>query len=573
MKETRWTIFHKILLFIVLLLIPIVLLYSYSNLVSVKVVQDTLRESLVSRLSFLQNRLNTQVNHMSRSGFLLSADPSLSSVDSLDSFKEYFDVIQFKKQLEARIAVQSNTMEWPMAISVYFPLSAQVISPASVVPYDKQYLESRVNSQWKAWKVPGTDSGRFDFYFYASTPYSAYYNPASADNIVEIRFSDSSLISMLDDYKQSAQGDPFLFLQGTGVIANSSADRSVVAQVTEALNSRPKHEQDSFNLQLNGESYLVNSILSPALGWTLVDFVPMQHVLMPMKESTRLFYVSIGMLLVVGIITAFLLYRHVQLPLRILVRSLKSVKRGDFSTRILNRSHNEFRFVFQQFNEMTGQIGELVDHVYRQKLATRDAQLKQLQSQINPHFLYNCLYYIVNMVRLGKEDAVEKMAMNLGDYYKYTTRSEKQEAALAEEIQLVVNYLEIQNLRMKRIQYSIDLPQEVLSLEVPRLLLQPVVENAVIHGIEPQIDGGHIRISGKREGNRVEIVVEDNGIGVSPEKLDELTQQLNMPMRQDMGYGIWNVNQRLMLSFGDRSGVRYEHSAEGGLTVTLIWYL
>ncbi|QJD87006.1 sensor histidine kinase [Cohnella herbarum] len=573
MNETRWTIFHKIFFFIVLLLILVVLLYSYSNVVSVRVVKETVSESLISRLGFLQNRMNTQVNHMSRSGFLLSSDPSLRSVDTLESFKDYFNVIQFKQQLEARIAVQSNTMEWPMDISVYFPLSSQAISPASGVVYDPDYLKSRVASHWKAWPSSADRPGRFDFYFYAATPYSAYYNPLKADNIVEIRFSDANLIGMLDEYKLSAQGEPFLYDPDSGIIANSSADRKTVELVAGVLNDRPTKKLDSFNVKLSGETYLVNSIDSPALGWRLVDFVPMQHVLLPMKMSNRLFYASIGLLLVMGFIVAFLLYRHVQHPLRILLRSLKSVKRGDFTTRILNRPPNEFRFVFQQFNEMTGQIGDLVERVYREELTTRDAQLKQLQSQINPHFLYNCLYYIVNMARLGREEAVEKMAMNLGDYYKYTTRSEKPEATVEEEIRLVENYLAIQALRLKRIRYEIELSEEMASLEVPRLLLQPVVENAVVHGLEPLVEGGLIRIAVRRTGDRAEIEVADDGVGVPPEKLAELTQQLGLPMRQGMGYGIWNVNQRLKLGFGDKSGVRYSNTPGGGLTVTLSWQL
>ncbi|MBB6729574.1 sensor histidine kinase [Cohnella zeiphila] len=572
MRETRWTLFHKMLLIIVLLLIPIVLLYSYSNFVSVNVVRDGIRESLVSRLSFLENRLNTQVNHMSRSGFLLSEDPSLSSVDTLDSFKNYFDVIQFKQQLMARIAVQSNTMEWPMTIAVYFPASRQVLSPAATPDYDEEYLKKHVTNHWMAGEPADKRPGRFDFYFYAVSPFSAYYHPAGADNIVEIRFSDGSLIGMLDDYKQSAQGEPFLYHAGDGVIVNGTADRKAVDQVVRELERRPAQEQDSFTVRLNGESYLVNSIRSQALEWTLVDFVPMQHVLLPMRQSTRLFYFSIGALLVVGVIAAFLLYRHVQVPLLTLVRSLQKVKRGDFSTRISSRPGREFRFVFQQFNEMTRQIGELIDHVYRQKLATRDAQLKQLQSQINPHFLYNCLYYIVNMVRLGKEEGIERMAMNLGDYFRYTTRLEKQNAALSEEIGLIVNYLEIQNLRMTRIRYAIDIPEEILDLEVPRLLLQPVVENAVVHGIEPKVGGGHIRIAGSRTGDRVEVVVEDDGVGVADDELAELNRQLGRPMQEDMGYGIWNVNQRLIMSFGDKSGVRYEKAPHGGMRVRLVWH-
>jgi two-component system sensor histidine kinase YesM len=209
--------------------------------------------------------------------------------------------------------------------------------------------------------------------------------------------------------------------------------------------------------------------------------------------------------------------------------------------------------------------------VYEEQIRSREAMLKQLQSQINPHFLYNCLFYIKNMARLGDEESVVAMALNLGEYFRYTTRMNKETALFQEELDVVVNYLEIQNLRMKRIAYHIEVPEPIRILVIPRLMLQPIVENAVVHGIEP-IDGkGEIRIHGAVQEGEYRVVVEDNGVGLDDEQLAQLQRRLELPEEEvSASYGLWNVNQRLKLMFAPGSGLLLSRSPLGGLAVTVI---
>ena len=571
MKGIKLTIFQKIILLILLLLLPIFLLYSYSNTVSVAVVKNEIESSMRQRLSFLQNRLDLQLDHVVRSAFVLCNDPSLKLFMHISDFENYFDVISLKKQLEARIAMQSTTMDWPAEISVFFPKVSQVISTESSVQYEGEYLRQHVDNSWKPRKVPDLEPAQSDFFFYAVNPYLNYTQPEKADVIVEIKYSQKNIVSMLDDYKQTGQSDPFVYNSEYGVIANSKADLKLIQGFVSQLEQRELKNSDSFQTALDGSSYLVYYIKSSAFDWTLVDYVPVQQILVPITKSKYLFYASILLLLIMSLMAALMLYRNVHMPIGKLMKGLQKVKQGDFSTRIEKTKSEEFKYVFRRFNEMAEQIQQLIEKVYLEQLATRDAQLKQMLSQINPHFLYNCLFYIVIMTRLGNEEAVEKMATNLGEYFKYTTRLEKQESSMEEEIRLVVNYLEIQSLRMSRFHYEIRIPDAMLSLQIPRLILQPVVENAVVHGIEPKIGVGHICITGKRDGYNMEITVEDDGVGVSEEKLRELTQQLTMPMDSHMGYGIWNVNQRLALRYGEGAGVRYSRSETGGLIVRLVW--
>jgi two-component system sensor histidine kinase YesM len=285
-------------------------------------------------------------------------------------------------------------------------------------------------------------------------------------------------------------------------------------------------------------------------------------------------YAVACLLLVFGVIASYYLYRNLQVPIQELVRHVRRIERGDYSSRISMKGGSEFSFLFFRFNEMAETVQNLLERVYEEQIRSREAMLKQLQSQINPHFLYNCLFYIKNMARLGDEESVVAMALNLGEYFRYTTRMNKETALFQEELDVVVNYLEIQNLRMKRIAYQIEVPEPIRMLVIPRLMLQPIVENAVIHGIEP-IDGkGEIRIRGEVHEGEYRVVVEDNGVGLDDDQLSQLQIRLELPEEEvSASYGLWNVNQRLKLMFAPGSGLLVSRSPLGGLAVTVVMKL
>jgi two-component system sensor histidine kinase YesM len=247
------------------------------------------------------------------------------------------------------------------------------------------------------------------------------------------------------------------------------------------------------------------------------------------------------------------------------------LKRGDLSTRIEYRSNNEFGYLIQRFNEMAERIQVLVEDVYAEKIRSRDATLKQLQSQINPHFLYNSLFFIINSAELEDRESVVMMAQNLAEFYRYTTRVENQSVKLKDELNLVRHYLSIQTLRMHRLESVISVPDEMLEENMPRLILQPLVENAIVHGIEHREGGGCITIAGLQDPEFNRIMVEDNGAGLPDKKLQALRSQLKEQMNDEIGCGTWNVHHRLLYQFGEGSGLTFEQVLGGGLRVTVTW--
>ncbi|MDG0795000.1 histidine kinase [Cohnella ginsengisoli] len=313
---------------------------------------------------------------------------------------------------------------------------------------------------------------------------------------MQASFGRENIQNMLDTYKEGGQGDPLFYYKGRAPIPNRSSSAKLVTEVRSYLDGLDLGDTMQQTIRLNGDSYLVSLVKSPLLGGYLVDIAPLDQILGPISSSRNLFYLSMLLLFLFGTFISVLLYRDVQRPIAKLIGGLKQVQRGDFSARIDAKANGEFTFLFYRFNDMSRQIESLIENVLNERMRAQEATMKQLQAQINPHFLYNCLGYMINMAQMKENDAVVAMGYNLSAYYRYITRMEKETASLAEEMKLIVNYLDIQKLRNGRIHYTIDVPEEMLAQQVPRLMLQPLVENAVIHGVGKSFAAGEIRIRG-----------------------------------------------------------------------------
>lgn len=278
-------------------------------------------------------------------------------------------------------------------------------------------------------------------------------------------------------------------------------------------------------------------------------------------------------MLLSGIAAASALYWNVQRPILRLVHAVQRIKRGDYAYRLPKKSNNEFAFLMQNFNEMATQIQDLIENDLQSRILARDATLKQLQAQIHPHFLYNCLGFIINMTKMGKDQAVMDMAYHLADYYRYTTRMDNQGVSMGEELAFVRIHLEILKLRNETLTYSIELPEELAEIRVPRLLIQPIVENAIVHGLENVDYPGRVKIRVYVKDSQVYLEVEDNGIGLSAEEIDQLQMELRIPAGEYAGCGLWNVYQRLQGNYGADAKIAFIPSRLCGLTVQLVWRL
>ncbi|CAM4321170.1 histidine kinase [Paenibacillus alkaliterrae] len=566
----RISIFDKIIITIILLLIPVLFLYSYSNRIAGSVVEEQLRSSNLNELSFFLNRMDSNIENLSLFPVILSYDPHIR--DFIGGTGEAAgNPLKAQSRMTEKLSLQSVSSSWTNDLTIAMPESKRVLS-------SNIYVNGMGEWMWdgpirKTWSYEEDHSRGFPvgtFIRETSEPANAA-TALQADAVFQVRFPVETITDLLDIYRKDEQSDPFLYHPDYRPIRNSTPDLSIEEPIIRNVLHRSLTDAGQETIVINDQSYLVSYVKSRQLGWYLVDYVPVQRILSPITTARNWFYGSIAFLLMIGLIASFLLYRNVQIPIRTMIKGVKRMSRGDLSSRIDYKAKNEFDDLIRHYNEMAGRIQVLIEDVYTEKLRSREATLKQLQSQINPHFLYNSLFFVINSAMLEDRDAVVAMAENLAEYYRYTARVENQQVTLRDELDLVRHYLNIHHLRMQRLAFAITVPEDMMDEPVPRLLLQPLVENAIVHGIEPRVTGGTITITGEQNERRNRIVIADNGSGLSESELRRLTIQLNGPMTDELGCGTWNVHRRLQYLFGEGSGLSFRHAPGGGLEAVLTW--
>ncbi len=566
-------LFTKIIALIVLILVPILLLYFYSNRTSADLLEQELNKSNTNQLVFFQNQVNAVIDTMAIWPDLLIQDPDISALRDIFTYQHELELstITQIKRIQTKLAIQQNSSNWASSLHIYSPVLQRDISDSDVRMYSADELRARLKPGWQVRQTDGGGSKRYVFSRFAVTPYSSTLEPGSSSLVIEIQFESSNIADMLDKFKNGGSREPVYYHPDEGTIYNRSANRVKTDQVISLIEQKPIQELESRMVALDDGDYLVNMVKSEAIGWYLIDYLPITEIMKPLELTKRWFYYSVAALLLLCLIAAYLLYAQVQVPIKRLVQAFQKLKNGDYSYRIKPRGHSEFTFLYTRFNLMVAQIQELFETVYLEKIHVREAKLKQLQSQINPHFFYNCFSFISSMAKLENYKPVVAMSHHLSNYYRYTTRQERELVTLKDEVDFVTSYLEIQHMRISRLDYSVRIPADMLQLSVPPLVLQPLVENAVIHGIEASMDASGIVITGEWDEKGARLVVEDDGRGMESGDMLALQRKMREQMDEQMGCGLWNVHQRMHLRYRGQAGLSFATSPHGGLKVTLCW--
>lgn len=286
----------------------------------------------------------------------------------------------------------------------------------------------------------------------------------------------------------------------------------------------------------------------------------------------KIWYWLLSLLSVVAVtLFALWIFRALHQPLQKLVRAFRVLETGDLTVAVHHRSKDEFHYLYDQFNGTVSKLNKLIEEVYEQKYRAQLSELRQLQAQINPHFLYNSFFSMQAMARLGDLEGIERYTSFLGNYFQYVTRNGQHEVRLAEELDHAIVYTEIQKLRFRnRIQVEIgEIPQAYANLQVPRLILQPLVENAFGHGLEGKKEGGMLVISFTVLEGGLRIAIEDNGERINEARIAELNLQLRNTALDAETTGLVNVHRRLQIHYGADSGLAFMRSPLGGFRVEM----
>ena len=282
--------------------------------------------------------------------------------------------------------------------------------------------------------------------------------------------------------------------------------------------------------------------------------------------------VLICVLIIVVAVSAVMIVSGIIQPISQLNQATEKIAQGDFNARAQADSEDEVAELAVSFNKMAGSMQSLIDKVKEDERKMRKADLRLLQEQIQPHFLYNTLDTIVWLIESNEPDEAVTMVVTLSDFFREILSKGKEFISIKEEEKHISSYLQIQEMRYRDIlEYDIQLDQVIYKYQILKLTLQPVVENALYHGIKYKRAKGCIHIHGEKEGDIIRLTVRDDGVGMDEEELEQLRQQIEKPCQEtEKGFGLANVNERIHMYFGPEYGMKIQSQKGKGTTVEIV---
>ena len=328
--------------------------------------------------------------------------------------------------------------------------------------------------------------------------------------------------------------------------------------------------------ELDNKIYILTELIQENIQYYIYyQTKSMEEVTENLHRQILNFIIICGFLVVIlvafTIAMAFVVTGGILRPVKALHEATQKIGAGDFGTRASVGSGDEIESLSHSFNDMAEKMQALIQKTKEDEQRMRWLDLRLLQEQINPHFLYNTLDTIVWLIEGNQEEEAVEMVVALSDFFRLVLSKGRELISLKEEKEHISSYLEIQAVRYRDIlEYDIRIDPLLYDYQILKLTLQPLVENALYHGIKYKRAKGHIHITGKKEGENLRLTVSDNGVGMDPEDLQQLREDMERPCKEaDKGFGLANVNERIHIHFGPEYGMKIQSEKGKGTRVEL----
>lgn len=388
-----------------------------------------------------------------------------------------------------------------------------------------------------------------------------------------INLSEDKLFDIYSNISLYKEGSIFITDRGGSIL--SHGDKSLLGNHVsqDYMNLILTPSDTSFSLKnIDGQQYYIACQAINNNEWYLfyqISAVDFEHDFITLTQA---FFVITLLILTLTLLVSVVLAKSISDPITNLSRTMQQVRNGNFDIRNDYQSKDEVGILSDNFNAMIENTNELIQTIYQKELLKQEAELRFLKFQINPHFLYNTLETINWISRIHGVPEAGEIAKALGDLMREGLRDDDF-VPIKDEIKNIENYLLIQQYRYgEKIKITINIDPEISEIKTPKFVLQPIIENALVHGLDSKIDGGNIRIFGGCDGKDILLAVEDDGVGM-PEEVRRNLLNENLRKSDDNGkhthIGILNVHKRLRLYFGPSYGLSIHSEVGVGTVVTI----
>ena len=532
------SIYRIFVLFLIIIVGSFLILYWYSS-ANLKV---SLQRVAKIQMEYSFDQLDQKVKEieLEASAVLASEDMKLLQVAIVDQ-EDIYSYVMKVKTMQQIFQEKQKTNSGMAEFALYWPKTQKMVSSSSIYGStgikEKKVLNNLKDGKWII--------SENEIYF--CKKYETKWAEDDDEPYLIIRMERDWLYRIKNMASGFDGGGTLCLYDDKQSLFPVNSESAQIQGKMKELDNEPGMQELSIE---NGRYQVVTSDIAKN-GLTLVTYYPLSKMLLPVNNITYITGAVLSVALLLGALYLLMYNRNILMQLNMLTYKLKRVEDGDWTTQITQLPDNEFYYVFDQFNHMIIHMNELFNETLKEQELRMQAELEQLQLQINPHFLYNSLSYIVTVAE--EPDAVRGMAVHLSRYYRYCTKK-KMITTIKEEVSYARSYLEIMAMR-KRIRYNIDMPQDIGELPIIPLILEPLIENAIEHGLEGCESAKQIEIVIRWTSDQdVSFSISDDGEGMTKEQIAVLRERISRKERkEEESVGLWNVNQRLIITQNQRN--------------------
>lgn len=399
--------------------------------------------------------------------------------------------------------------------------------------------------------------------------------PQAALGYIMLHFSLKEVQKFLDPLMLDSSGSMVIADKDGNIVYDTKSD--AIGQPISVGLKQSAADRDGYTIaKENGKKMLVTSSALKNVNWVIYSKNDLAVLLSDSREMRTLTFLFVLGSLVLAFLAAQVLSTGLVTPIKRLKQAMVKVSQGYMSVQAGKLSQDEIGELGRYFNEMIGQIKYLIDQVYKAELHEREAKLSALQAQINPHFLYNTLETINSIAAVEGVPKVSEIARALSDMFRYSTRAGGIKVLVADEIRHIRNYLDIVSVRFEdKLSVRLDIPESLQIYKMIKLVFQPIVENAVFHGIETKRGKGLLEIEACKQQSDLLFVIRDDGMGMTEQQLAAIRRRLSDPSSSGQHdgesgkVGIKNVHDRIRFYYGDAYGISIDSVQGEGTQVTI----
>lgn len=561
------TLFQRLVIMFLLIMLPIYFIGVFIYNWGFHAINNDINKSMTAQVSFYIEKLDSEIQRIKKLQYDCLSDENLNKLVFVPNSMSNFDKAQALLRLQYRLNAIKNSSNYIENVKVIIPALGKTISANDGV---NAYDDKKNNIMNSTFISPYSQLMYWQGDFYLNNFFKSTYQNKILFWI-EIPLTKVTFNNDLKQFNTFTDSMSMMYCPSKDITLMNGVDDSNQVLKSSLKNQLKNSKSGTYSVKFNHKRYYGYYFTSEYLGLTFARYAPEDIVLSPLRGYQVWLWVFLAMSLVIIVLFSVSIYRFIHKPLNILLKSFKKVEEGDLTINIEHHHNDEFRYLYRSFDKMVENLGAQIDQVYKQKILTQNAELKQLQVQINPHFLYNSFFILYSITKAGDYDTVLSFLQQLGSYFKYITRSAKDEVQLYREVEHARTYANIQALRFSnRITIQFDeLPDKFRDIIVPRLIIQPLIENSFKYGLEDKVSNGLLYVRFSETDNCFNIIIEDNGDGMNKKGLAYLKEILSDKQYEAEVTGIINIHRRLQLKFGENSGLDITNSELGGFKVVI----